>query len=119
MEEQKLTQQRLGRILLDLGYITQSQLTEALAIQVEIERIDLSDISLSRQIIAVVPAELVNKYTVLPIWLRDGQLGVAMADPFDTQAIEDLQVVTGLEVTRYFGKTAEMERAILNFWSLD
>ena len=116
LEEQKLTQQRLGRILVDLGYITQGQLTEALAIQVEIERIDLSDVSLSRQLIAVVPAELVNKHIILPIWIRDGQLGVAMADPFDTQAIEDLQVVTGLEVTRYFGKPAEMERAILKFY---
>jgi len=114
--EQKVSRRRLGEILLDLGYITQSQLTEALAVQVGIERIDLTDISLERQLIAVVPAELVSRHNILPLWQVDGQLGVAMVNPFDTQAVEDLRMVTGLLIARYYGQPMEMERAILKFY---
>jgi len=114
--EQKVSRRRLGEILLDLGYITQSQLTEALAVQVGIERIDLTDISLERQLIAVVPAELVSRHNILPLWQTNGQLGVAMVNPFDTQAVEDLRMVTGLVIARYYGQPMEMERAILKFY---
>ncbi|MCK4629381.1 MAG: hypothetical protein KAT56_10285, partial [Sedimentisphaerales bacterium] len=86
LEEQKGTRKRLGKILLDLGYVTQSQLTEALAVQVDIEYADLSEITMGRQLISLVPADLVSKYNILPLWQRDGYIAVAMTDPFDTQA---------------------------------
>ena len=116
LEEQKGTRKRLGKILLDLGYVTQAQLTEALAVQVGIEHIDLSEITMGRQLISLVPADLVSKYNILPLWQRDGYIAVAMTDPFDTQAIEDLRVVTGHEIERFYGNPAQMERAILKFY---
>ncbi|MCK5270584.1 MAG: Flp pilus assembly complex ATPase component TadA [Sedimentisphaerales bacterium] len=116
LEEQKGTRKRLGKILLDLGYVTQAQLTEALAVQVDIEYADLSEITMGRQLISLVPADLVSKYNILPLWQRDGYIAVAMTDPFDTQAIEDLRVVTGHEIERFYGNPAQMERAILKFY---
>jgi type IV pilus assembly protein PilB len=53
LAEQKLEHRRLGQILLELGYITQAQLNEALALQVGIERIDLTDVSISNEILSL------------------------------------------------------------------
>ncbi len=116
LAEQEVKYQRLGQILLRLGYITQAQLNEALALQVGIKKVDLTDVSISPEIITLVPAELVSKYKILPIRHEDGRLAVAMTDPFRTQVIEDLRLVTGRSVRRYYAEPAQMEISILKFY---
>ncbi|MHC4705869.1 MAG: GspE/PulE family protein [Planctomycetota bacterium] len=116
LEQQGVKQRRLGEILVDLGYITQAQLNEALALQVGIEKVDLTDVSVEPRIIALVPAELVSKYSVLPLWHEDGRLAVAMTNPFQPQVIEDLRVVTGHSVQRYYADPAQLENSILKFY---
>ena len=115
-QQQKKVDQKLGQILIELGYITQPQLTEALAIQVGIEKIRLDDISVAPDIISLVPAELVSKYNVLPLYYFNGRLAVAMTDPFQPQVLEELRLVTGRSVQRYFAVNSQMEKAILKFY---
>ncbi len=115
-EQQKLENQRLGQVLLALGYITQAQLNEALALQVGIEKIDLTDISIAAEIISLVPAEVVSRYNVLPLSYDDGRLAVAMTDPFQPRVVEDLRLVTGCSVYRYYAEPVQMERSILKFY---
>lgn len=116
LAEQKVEYRRLGQILLDLGYITQSQLNEALALQVGIEKVDLTNIFISSEIISLVPAELVSKYNILPLRLEDDQLTVAMTDPFKRQVIEELRLVTGCSVRRYYADPIDMDHAIMKFY---
>ena len=116
LSEQKAKYRRLGQILLELGYVTQSQLNEALALQAGIERIDLRDISVSGEIIALVPAELVSKHNIIPLRRNNGKLAVAMTDPFQPEAIEDLRLVTGHPVERYYAEPTQMEHSILKFY---
>jgi type IV pilus assembly protein PilB len=116
LAEQKVTHRRLGQILLDLGYVTQAQLNEALSVQVGIEKVDLSDVSIGGEVIALVPAELVSKYNILPLWREDGRLAVAMVDPFQPRAMEDLRLVTGFLVQRYYAEPVQLEHAVLRFY---
>ena len=116
LEEQKVEHRRLGQILLDLGYITQDQLNEALAHQSGIDKVDLTNLSISSNVIGLVPAELVSKYNILPLRQGNGHLTVAMTDPFQPQVIEDLRLVTGCTVRRYYADPKEMENAILKFY---
>ncbi len=116
LAEQKVTHRRLGQILLELGYITQAQLNEALAVQVGIEKIDLSEVSIGSEVISLVPAELVSKYNILPLWRQNGRLAVAMVDPFQPQAMEDLRLVTGCLVQRYYAEPVQLEHAVLRFY---
>jgi type II secretory ATPase GspE/PulE/Tfp pilus assembly ATPase PilB-like protein len=83
---------------------------------VGIEKVDLTDISVSPEVIALVPAELVSKYNVLPLWCEDGRLAVAMTDPFRPQVLEDLRLVSGYSVRRYYTDPAHMENSILKFY---
>ena len=116
LAEQKIAHRRLGQILLDLGYVTQAQLNEALAHQAGIDKVDLTNISISGDIIGLVPAELVSKYNIMPLSQDNGRLKVAMTDPFQPQVIEDLRLVTGCSVHRYYAEPREMENAILKFY---
>ena len=116
LSEQRVQCRRLGEILVDLGYITQLQLNEALALQAGIERIDLTGLSISADIIGLIPAELVNNMNVLPLWMEGQRLAVAMIDPFQIEAVEELRLVTGCSIRRYYGDPVEMENAILRFY---
>ena len=116
LAEQKIEQRKLGQILLDLGFISQAQLNEALAHQAGIEKIDLNNISIGSDVIGLVPAELVSKYNIMPLSQQNGRLKVAMTDPFQPQVIEDLRLVTGCSVRRYYAEPREMENAILKFY---
>jgi type II secretory ATPase GspE/PulE/Tfp pilus assembly ATPase PilB-like protein len=116
LAEQSTRPRRLGQILLTLGYITQAQLNEGLALQVGIERVDLTDISINPKTLALVPAELVSKHNILPIWNEDGRLAVAMTDPFRPGVFEDVRLVSGCSVQRYYAEPAQLESAILKFY---
>ncbi len=116
LTEQKIKHVRLGEILITLGFITETQLAEALAFQVGIEKVDLAQISVPADVVALVPADLVNKYMLLPLCFEHGRLAVAMTDPFMTEAIEDLRLVAGLSIRRYYADPLDMENAILRFY---
>jgi type IV pilus assembly protein PilB len=107
---------KLGQVLVDLGYISGRHLNEVLAEQAGIERADLEDISISEDILKLVPAELVTKYNVLPLSRENNQLTVAMVNPFEPQVLEDIRLVTGCSIRRCWGNAGEMERAILKFY---
>ena len=114
--QQKTANKKLGHVLLESGYITRKQLNETLAHQAGIATADLDDITVLPDVISLVPAELVSKYSILPMERRNGQLTLAMTDPFETQAIEEVRIVTGCSIRRRYGSPAEMERAILKFY---
>ncbi len=116
LAEQKVKHRQLGQILIELGYITQVQLTEALAIQAGIERVDLSDVSIGGEIIGLVPADIVSKYNILPLWRQNGRLAVAMTDPFQPQMMEDLRLVTGCLIQRFYAEPSQLEHAVLKFY---
>ena len=116
LAEQKIERIPLGRILVNLKYITQHQLNEVLALQAGIEKIDLTDVSISPEVITLVPAELVSKHSILPLRHENGRLAVAMTNPFQQNVIEDLRLVAGYPVRRYYAEPAQMENSILKFY---
>ena len=116
LNEQSADPRCLGQILLDLGYITAEQLTEALSLQAGIETVDLAQVSPEANILSLVPAELVSKYNMLPLWRRDNQLALALADPFDAQALQEVRTLSGFTIRRYYASPNELERAILKLY---
>jgi len=116
LSHQKQRYRKLGGILVELGYVTKRQLAEVLACQAGIERAELKDIAPGRAVLDLIPAELVSKYTVLPMEKVNGRVSVAMAQPFWTQAIEELRLVTGCSIKRYYSSDIELEKAIMKFY---
>lgn len=95
---QKRKSQKLGDALVEQGYITEKQLLDVLEIQLKLESVSLYQYSIDESLIELVPKEYARKNLVLPIKLEGGQLTVAMNDPLDFYAIEEIELTTGFSL---------------------
>lgn len=112
LQRQEKDRRKLGQILQEEGVINTRQLTEALSEQAGIEKLDDVDkIAIDRDIISLIPAEVVSQYRLLPVSRQNGRLTVAMVDPFDSEAIANLRLLTGLSIRRCYCSPADLEKA--------
>jgi len=99
LEIQKEKGEMLGSILLDEGFINKEQLYRALEEQIGVQYIDVADIEIPEDILKLVDKKLAKSYNLIPLRIEDESLVVAMSDPANIYAIDDLRLVTGYEVT--------------------
>jgi type II secretory ATPase GspE/PulE/Tfp pilus assembly ATPase PilB-like protein len=90
--------ERLGRCLVRLGHLAEESLLAALAEQLSLELVDLSAAKIGERARKALPMEFVRDRHVLPIELRSSTLRIATAEPGDARLIEDVRLLTGLEV---------------------
>ncbi|MGH2680497.1 MAG: GspE/PulE family protein [Actinomycetota bacterium] len=119
LEEHQRTPKALGRVLIDLGMIKEADLVRALAEQVGLEFIDLTDAQIDAATTALLPEALARRYRALPIGERDGKLLVAMSDPANVYALDDIRTITGRDVQPVVATSADVEQAIQKFAGLD
>ncbi len=98
IEEQRRLGRSLGRVLVDLGHLSEGQLVAALATQIGLRFVDLSDYPVDGSAVSRVPDTVCRRHNALPIGYDEGKLVVAMADPANVFAIDDIRALTGLEV---------------------
>lgn len=99
LEVHKATGSPLGRVLVDLGYASQGAILSVMARQIGIPYIDFSEKTPDPNAVAVVPRELAARYTLMPVEIDDeNRLVVAMADPQNVLALDDLRIITGYEI---------------------
>ena len=97
-DEHQKAGRALGRVLVDQGVLTESQLVAALAQQIGMRFVELGDFPVDPSAVSLVPGPLARRYVVLPFGFEDGKLLLAMADPANFLAIEDVRAVTQIEV---------------------
>ena len=93
--------QKLGVTLVDLGFTTDENIAEALSKQLNIPRIRLSDIKIDENVLGLVDEKMLRKYMLMPYGFDEKNpniLCVAMSDPMDMLAMDDLSIVTGLQI---------------------
>jgi type IV pilus assembly protein PilB len=98
LAEQKVAGGRLSYHLSKLGYLEESQLAEILSKQYGVPSINLSDFDIDPDVIKLIPQEIVEKYRVIPISRADSSLIVAMVDPSNILAIDDIKFLTGYNI---------------------
>ncbi|MFC1821193.1 ATPase, T2SS/T4P/T4SS family [Thermodesulfobacteriota bacterium] len=98
LKAQQETGKRLGQVLVDMSLISEEEMAFALAMQLRIPYIDLSDYQIESMIVESIPQEVSRKFLCIPIALKDNILDVAMADPLDLNMIKDLQFITGYSI---------------------
>jgi type IV pilus assembly protein PilB len=97
-EEQTRRKRSLGRILIEMGLITETSLVGALAKQVGLEFIDLTDSRIDGSAAALIPEAVAKRYVALPISFEGERLVVAMSDPSNVYAMDDIRTMTGRDV---------------------
>ncbi|MDP3972377.1 MAG: ATPase, T2SS/T4P/T4SS family, partial [Candidatus Nanopelagicales bacterium] len=113
--EQQRTGASLGRILVDQGFISERQLVESLATQVGLRFVDLTDIAVDGSAVASISGTMARRHTVLPIGFDDGRLILAMADPADVFAVDDVRSASGHDVTPVVAVRSDVIAAIDRF----
>jgi type IV pilus assembly protein PilB len=112
VSEQRRLGRSLGRVLVDLGVLTESQLVAALATQIGMQFVDLSDHPVDGSAVMRVSDAVCRRHTALPIGFEDGKLVVAMADPANVFAVDDIRSATGMDVKAVVATKADVVAAI-------
>jgi type IV pilus assembly protein PilB len=115
LEEHRNTPKSLGRVLIDLGYIRERDLVRALAEQVGLEFVDLTEYRIDPAITALLPEGLSRRHRAIPIGERDGKLLVAMSDPANVYALDDIRTMTGRDVQPLVATANDVEQAIQKY----
>ncbi|MDQ4042790.1 MAG: Flp pilus assembly complex ATPase component TadA, partial [Actinomycetota bacterium] len=113
--EQALAMQRhdpreLGKILLSLGYVNKVDLARALARRLRLDFAEISDRDVDRAVAMVVDQKVLRRHGVLPLRLENQRLVVAMSDPTNIHALEDLTMISGYPVTPVVALEEEIQR---------
>ena len=103
---------RLGKVLIELGYISEQSMIEVLEFQLGIPHVDLSIMGIDPEIAALIPESVAKRYQVIPIRREQDKVVLAMADPTNILAVDDVQLATGLMVEVVIATESEIERAI-------
>ena len=112
LAEQKGKTEKLGSILARLGFITEEQLIGFLSRQYGIPSITLTNIDVDTETLRLVPAPIARKYEVLPVKRIGGTLTLAMADPTNVFALDDIAFMTSLQILPVVAPQATIRRAI-------
>ena len=109
---QKEQKGRLGEVLISNGIITEQQLIEALQMQLGIEFVDLTKINIPTELAQVVPKNIAKQYTVVPIRAVKDELYLAMSDPLNFYAIEEVRKAVRRKVVPVLATKDAIEHSI-------
>lgn len=111
MEVRKTNGKRLGETLVDLGFTSEENITKALTRQLGVEMVTPSTMKIPDDIVNLVNPNILRKYMVMPFAYASGNsniLRVAMSDPMDMVAIDDLSMVTHMDIEPYIATTHDI-----------
>ena len=109
----------LGRVLTERGLVSEIDLARTVAAQHGLDFIDLSDQAVDRAATALVPEAVARRYLALPIGTADGRLLVAMADPSNVFALDDIRALTKTEIQPVVVPRDQLLEALDRFHRLD
>ncbi len=110
---QKDSGKRLGTVLLENGFISESQLIDVLKMQLGIDFIDVNKETIDPSMASIVPKTIAEQYHVVPIKLEKDKLILAMEDPLNFRALEAVKQITKYKVLPYIAYSSAIKRAIL------
>lgn len=112
LELQKSSTGRLGDVLIEKGFITEKQLIEALQMQLGVDYIDLTTVSIPLEMAKFVPRAIARRYCVVPVKLVKDELYVAMSDPLNFVAQEEIKNSAHKQVVPMIATRKAVEQAI-------
>ena len=115
LELQKGSGKKIGEVLVDNGFITEDMIVRALQMQLGLKVVQLTGVTIPKEVRNLVSVDILKKYTCIPFELdpyNANILHLAMADPMDMAAIDDISIVTNLQIEPYIATTRDILAAI-------
>ena len=109
---------RIGEILIELGYITEAQLVQVLEFQLGVPHVDLAKTSLDQRLTRFIPENIARRHRVVPLEKKDNLLKVAMVDPLDIFAIDDIKLHARCKIEALIASVSDIDKAIEELYSV-
>ncbi len=112
IEIQKQKGGLLGSILVELGYATQEQIAQTITIQYGFPYLPLASYEINQSLVEIIPENVARQYCLIGIDKIGNTLTIAMANPLNTQAVEDIELMTGCKVQAFVSTMTDINNAI-------
>ena len=116
LAHQKMNGGKLGKAFVTLGYVKDEEITSLLSRQYGVPSINLDHFEIDPSIIKIIPAETCRKYQILPLSRSGATLTIAMADPTNVFAMDDIKFMTGYNVEPVVGSESSLEEALERYY---
>lgn len=117
LEDQKINKKKLGEIIVDKAWLKFEEIVETLELQLGFPKVDLSKYEINSNVATLIPESIVKKYKLIAIDIKDDMLLVAMSDPLNFFAIDDIKLYTKMGVIPCLSSVPDVERAIERYYS--
>ncbi|HHY82512.1 MAG TPA: Flp pilus assembly complex ATPase component TadA [Clostridiales bacterium] len=116
LTKQKSTGKKLGELLIEDGIINEQQLIEALEYQLKIPYIDFTTYNIQPEVPRLISESLARRHMLIPVSREGNQLTVAMVDPLNLYAIDDVNIATGLSVKPALALKSHIQNAVDQYY---
>lgn len=106
----------LGKAITALGFLTEKEMIEILSEQLRIPYLELTGYEIQNDVLELVDQDLAEKYKILPLFRIDDSLTVATADPLNVQMVDELALITNLDINLVLATESEITRSIDLFY---
>jgi general secretion pathway protein E/type IV pilus assembly protein PilB len=117
-EAQRDPSERVEKILVRMGFVTEHSVLETLSEMVHMPVVDLNTVEIDVEQLKMMPKKLIHRRKLIPIARHNGTLRVATNDPFDIYAFDELRMLTGLDITPVLSTESEINAVIKKHFGL-
>lgn len=117
INQQKKTNEKLGNILIKLGFVSEDDIIQVLEFQLGIPHVKLEKYNIDKAAYLSIPENLSRRYCLMPIKKENGIITVAMSDPLNVYAIDDLKIYSGLQIQPVIASNDDIIKAIDRYYS--
>lgn len=119
--EKALSQQRekgglIGEILVELGFTKEEDIAQALTAQYGFPYLPLANYEINTEVIGIIPARVARQFLVIPLDKIGTNLTIAMSDPLNVQAIEDIETLSGCSVQIFVATSTDIKNGIVKYY---
>ena len=116
LKTQKAKGMLLGEALIALKYTTEEDIVQALTCQYGFPYLPLSNYEIAPEVVAAIPVNVCKQYCLVPIDKIGKSLTLAMANPLNVQALEDVELITGCVVQAFVSTATDIQNAIKRYY---
>lgn len=106
----------IGEVLVDLGFAKEEDIAQALTAQYGFPYLPLSNYEINPEVAALLPGRVARQYLLVPIDKIGNNLTLAMSNPLNIQAIEDVELLSGCSVQTFVSTSSDIKKAIAKYY---
>jgi type IV pilus assembly protein PilB len=116
---QQKDEKLLGQILVDMGWVSEQEVCRAVAELLHVKYVEVEDVLISQEVVQLAPEDLAAKRNILPLFIQDKTLYVAMENPMDIDIIQRIEFKTGMQVKPLIAPPSQLRQTVRKHYNVD